>query len=349
MKLESFQDVAAAITKKQRPFNLLLGNGFSMSYDKNIFSYNALHGFIEKLNDDLLSKLFGIIQTKDFELVLTQLENFAALADVFGLDTQLKLRVETAALKLKRSLIDAIGALHPEHVFKVSEEKCNACAEFLRIFLDSKGAIFTTNYDLLLYWVLMRSRVERAIDGFGRDRENADEFVPEDKLEYSELRWGKHRDDQCIFYVHGSLPLFDTGVDIIKEEYDSQNFLLERVKQRIERGEYPVFVTAGSGKEKLTHIRHNRYLDHAYERLATMEGSLVTFGFNFGASDDHIVEAINRAAKHGKRVGRRLWSIYIGVYSENDQTHIESIADQFRCKVHVFDSKTAPVWGATGD
>jgi hypothetical protein len=41
MKLESFADVAEAIAKKKRPFHLLLGNGFSMSYKPGIFSYNA--------------------------------------------------------------------------------------------------------------------------------------------------------------------------------------------------------------------------------------------------------------------------------------------------------------------
>ncbi len=55
MKLESFDDVLSSIGKNHdREFHLLLGNGFSMAYDPTIFSYNALHGFIEKLDDDEL-------------------------------------------------------------------------------------------------------------------------------------------------------------------------------------------------------------------------------------------------------------------------------------------------------
>ena len=184
----------------------------------------------------------------------------------------------------------------------------------------------------------------RSVDGFGRDSENPDEFMPEEELEYSELRWGKYKEKQDIFYVHGALPLFDTGVEIVKEEYDSQHYLLENISDRIDRGEYPIFVTAGNGREKLTHIMHNRYLSHCYDSLSTVSGSLVTFGFNFGEYDDHIIDAINIAAKHGRKSFPKLLSIYIGVYSDGDRHHIEKLANRFKCKVHIYDAKTANVW-----
>lgn len=347
MKVEAFDDVRSAMdSKKGRPFHLLLGNGFSMAYDARIFSYNALYNFVENLEDDLLSKLFGIVQTKDFEVVMRQLDTFGALLEAFGSDEELKVRVESAAVELKRSLLDAIRQLHPEHVFEVPQEKNDACGRFLKPFLETEGHIFTTNYDLLLYWVLMRNKVVQAVDGFGRDRENPEgEYVPEEELEYSDLRWGKHRDTQVIHYLHGALPLFDTGVEIVKEEYDNEHYLLENISSRIKDGEYPIFVTAGDGRDKLTHILHNRYLTHCYEAFCTATGSLVTFGFNFGENDQHIIDAINKAAKYGKRERPRLWSIYVGVYSEEDRDRIESLAPDFKCKVHIFDAKTTPVWG----
>lgn len=46
MKLESFEDVLKSLNTKNREFDLLLGNEFSMAYDPKIFSYNALHGLI---------------------------------------------------------------------------------------------------------------------------------------------------------------------------------------------------------------------------------------------------------------------------------------------------------------
>jgi hypothetical protein len=345
MPLEDFSIVRAAMDKKKvRPFHLLLGNGFSMAYDPKTFSYNALHDFVRTTDDDLLQQLFRIVDTHDFEQVMLQLDTFAALGQALGMDDSLRARIEGAAAALKRSLIDAIRALHPEHVFTIPQEKCDACKAFLSSFLASGGSLFTTNYDLLLYWVLMRSGLS-AIDGFGRDRESPDEYVPDEELEYSELRWGRNIAGQNVHYLHGALPLFDTGVEIVKEEYTSEQFLLQRITARVEAGEYPVFVTAGNGNQKLTHIRHNPYLQHSYETLASIEGSLVTFGFNFGDKDSHIVTAINRAAHQGKRVPERLWSIYIGVYSEEDQEHIEALAGQIKCKVHLFDSKSAPIWG----
>ncbi len=345
MKLETFDDVLASMKSKKRPFHLLLGNGFSMAYDPNIFSYKALYDFIATLEDKVLSKLFGIVNTKNFERIMEQLDTFSALLEAFGADKTLKKRVQAASKKLKQSLIDAIQALHPEHVFTVPQEKNDACAKLLKKFLRTEGHIYTTNYDLLLYWVLMRNQIMESVDGFGRERENPDEYVPEEELEYSELRWGKYKEDQVIFYLHGALPFFDTGVEIVKEEYKNGDYLLKNINERITRGEYPIFVTAGNGRDKLTHIMHNQYLSFCYEHFAGITGSLVTFGFNFGEYDDHVIDAINAAAKHGRKSPPKLWSIYIGVYSEDDRSHIEKIAHRFKCKVHVYDARTANVWG----
>ena len=191
----------------------------------------------------------------------------------------------------------------------------------------------------------MRNEIMKSIDGFGRERENPDEYVPPEELEYSELRWGKYQKEQNIFYVHGALPFFDTGVEIVKEEYDSQHYLMVNISDRIDQGHYPIFVTAGNGREKLIHIMHNRYLSYCYDSLSNTTGSLVTFGFNFGEYDHHIIDAINVASKHGKKSFPKLLSIYIGVYSDASHKRIENIADRFKCKVHIYDAKTARVWG----
>jgi hypothetical protein len=344
MMLESFADVLASIKKNpKRPFHLLLGNGFSIAYDARIFSYNALHDFVKRLKDDDLEKILSVIETRNFELIMRYLDSFSALSVAFGADANLTERLAAASEKLKSSLLSAVKELHPEHVFTIPGERIEACGRFLKSFVDTGGSIYSTNYDLLLYWVLMRSGVVEHIDGCGRDLLNdADEFVaPEDQL-WSELVWGKHRDTQNVYYLHGALQFFDDGVDIVKEEYDSHNYLLEKIGDRMANGEYPIFVTAGDGHQKLEHIMHNRYLAHCYESLSKCGGSLVTFGFNFGTYDEHIIEAINRSAK--QKAADKLWSIYIGVYSKEDQEHVESIAGKFKCKLRIYDAKTANVW-----
>lgn len=342
-ELKNYDEILPYLLRNDRTPHLLIGNGFSMAYDHKIFSYNALQGFIEKIDDDLLSRLFGIVKTKNFEMVMQQLENFCELIEAFGSDDVLLEKVQSASNKLKHSLIDAVKSLHPEHVFKISDEESQQCAQFLQAYVNNGGNIFSTNYDLLLYWVLMRNALKNCIDGFGRDREDDEENFTQEP-EFSELRWGKYKDTQNIHHLHGTLPFFDAGIDIIKEEYGGNKYLLENIENRLNNGEYPIFVASGNGEEKLNHIMHNRYLTHCYEALTKIEGSLVTFGFNFGPYDHHIIDAINVAAKQGKRVGNKLFSVYIGVYSDQDRKYIESIKGMFKCKVNMFDAKTTKVW-----
>lgn len=347
-KLLTYQQVIDSLHKKGRRKHLLFGNGFSMSYDRNIFSYNALSNFIETTGDPLIKNLFEKLNTKNFELIMQQLNNFCEVAEIFSDDKTLVPKIKAASEKLKNSLIDAVKELHPEHVFKIPEDKSIYCVNFLQEYLSNEGLVFSTNYDLLLYWVLMRNGVQNATDGFGRDLETElddEHYVEPDDLEYSELRWGKYKDEQTIHYLHGTLPIFDTGVNIVKVEYDTEHYLLQNVKDRIDKKEYPIFVTAGNGKEKLTHIMHNKYLSFCYEQLCEIQGSLVTFGFNFGEYDTHIIDAINIAAKMGKKIPNKLWSVYIGVYSDEDLNHIREIEKKFKCKVTPYNARTLNVWG----
>lgn len=348
-KLQTYQEVIDSLHKKNRNKHLLFGNGFSMAYDREIFSYNALSNFIEITGDPLIKSLFEKLNTKNFELIMQQLDNFCEIAEVFSDDKSLTAKINSASQKLKNSLIDAVKELHPEHVFKISDEKSSSCMDFLHEYLNNSGLIFSTNYDLLLYWVLMRNKAEKSIDGFGRDLEtdlSDGQYLDPDDFKYSDdLRWGKHKKEQIIHYLHGALPIFDTGVNIVKETYNSGHYLLENIKTRIDNKEYPVFVTAGNGKEKLTHIMHNKYLSFCYEQLCNVKGSLVTFGFNFGDYDTHIIDAINTAANNGRKAQDKLWSVYIGVYSDDDLKHIKSIEKKFKCKVHCYNARTVNIWG----
>lgn len=343
--LPDYKSVIEKLKKRNKPKHLLMGNGFSMSYDHKIFSYNALYDFIEKLEDPTLTKLFGIINTKNFEQIMRQLDNFIEMAKAFDSDGKLTQILGKANLLLQKSLIDAVSSLHPEHVFEISEEKSNACFAFLKEYLGEDGKVFSTNYDLLLYWVLMRNESKNANDGFGREHLNPVETRrKQEDAQYGELYWGKNKEEQKIFHVHGTLPIFDTGIEIEKEVYRDRSYLLENIKERMILKDYPVFVTAGDGKEKLKQIYHNRYLTYCYENLSNITGSLVSFGFSFGEYDYHIIDAVNKAAKRGAQSGDKLFSIYIGVYSEGDLEYIKSIQDKFDCKVNVYNSKTINIW-----
>jgi hypothetical protein len=339
--LPSYQEICEQLRKKRRTKHLLLGNGFSMAYDPQIFSYNALAKFVDNLEDPLLQNLFTAINTKNFELVMQQLESFAEIARIFKADADLVGRITEASERLKASLIDAVKALHPEHVFEVAEEKSKKCAQFVTDFLANGGQIFSTNYDLLLYWVLMRNELPNSVDGFGRELLNPDDW---DDPDWSELRWGKHKDKQSIFYLHGALHLFDTGTEIEKEVYEDAEYLLTRIKERIDNGEYPIFVTAGSAVQKMEHIRHNLYLSFCYDALEQVSGSLIVLGFGFGEYDTHIIDALNTAAHYGKLAENKLWSVYVGIWNDEALAHLKEIEDRFRVKVNAFDARTACIW-----
>jgi len=346
MHYEKFEDVLAELAKKKRKVHLLLGNGFSVAYDNSIFSYNALFNFVSSLNDPLLSRVLGAMKTKNFELMMAQLDAFSALLEVFDSDPALKAKVAAANEGLRRSLIAAINSLHPEHVFKMSDEQSTTCARFLNRFLETGGSLFTSNYDLLLYWVLMRQNIPNACDGFGRELLNPVEFENRtEEANWSELRWGPNKSQQNVFYVHGALPLFDTGTEVEKEQYDSNGYLLENINARIEAQHYPVFVTAGSGDDKVAQIRANPYLADCYEHLCNIDGSVVTFGFGFGDSDLHIIEALNRATHFPSKSPPKLWSVYIGVFTEADIERAATVEKLLHCKVHTYDAKTAKIWG----
>lgn len=337
--LPSYSDILDSLRKKKRKPHLLLGNGFSMAYNSNIFSYNALSSLVQNDADNELKKLFDCVKTSNFETILQDLRIAYQLCKAFGADKNVLESIIYAGKKLRNKLIESIEILHPEHVFKISEEECKTCYEFLRYYIDNHGNVFYTNYDLLLYWVLMRS-VNLSMDGFGR----AEAFEGEDPNS-TDLVWGKYKDQQSIYYLHGALPLFDNGTDIVKEEYNIGEFLIEKIRKNISKRKYPIFVTAGTAEEKLQHIMHNKYLAYSYDKLTSISGSLVTFGFQFGEYDTHIIDAINQAAYYGAiKDGERLWSVYIGVYSENDFTHILSIKNKFKCKVNIFDAKTINPW-----
>lgn len=341
----TFDDVISSLQKKKRQTSLLMGNGFSMAFDKSIFSYNALYEFLSSKDDVLINKLFEAVKTKNFELVMQQLDTTLALLDSFGADEALKEQIGEAAQRLKDGLISSIKELHPEHVFKVAEEKSIACAKFFDLFLSTGGHLFATNYDLLLYWVLMRQGTRNHIDGFGRELENPINVQDGADEKWSDLIWGPNSSKQNIHYVHGALHIFDSKADIVKEQYDCNGYLLEKISARLDNGEYPIFVTAGNGDEKLEHIRHNRYLSYCYDQLSKVNGSLVTFGFNFGQYDEHIIDALNKAHHFPGKSEPKLWSVYIGTYSETDVEHIKSIEHKFHPKVYTYDAKTANIWG----
>ena len=73
---KTYQEVINYLKEKKRKINLLVGNGFSMAFDPTIFSYNALSNFIKSCKDQTILKLFRIVDSTNFELIMRELDLF---------------------------------------------------------------------------------------------------------------------------------------------------------------------------------------------------------------------------------------------------------------------------------
>ena len=341
----TYSDILYYLKSKQnssehRDFHLLLGNGFSIAYDEKIFSYNALSSFILQSNNEFIKKLFDLIGTTNLETIMLHLDIMEKIVQQMkSVSDNLLEELKEAQDSLRKEFVTALEEMHPEHVFKLTDNECTSCHAFLNDYIQSNGNIFSSNYDLLLYWVTMRNKMMNAIDGFGRENDG----TPENP-DYDCLSWGKHKNAQRVFYLHGALFLFDEGSHVTKAIYDGDH-LLKNIKAKIDNRLYPIFVTAGSAEQKMIQITHNQYLKYCYDNLSSISGSLVTLGLSFNENDSHLIKAINAA--HRKDPNTRLWSVYVGVFCEKDLNHIKSIKDKYfdkDLKVNVYNAGTAKIW-----
>ena len=152
--------------------HLLLGNGFSRAYRNDLFAYDAL--FIEakgKLSPTVRSA-FKALGTTDFEQVMRALRQAVLLVGAYGAsDPTLAQRLSTDAAALREVLAQVIASNHPERNSEIGDHEFRACREFLHNF----KTIYTLNYDLLLYWALMKDDLDEFTlprdDGFREPEE----------------------------------------------------------------------------------------------------------------------------------------------------------------------------------
>lgn len=160
--------------------HLLLGNGFSIAFDHQKFSYTALLEIAKKKILELpnASKIFESQNSKDFEKVIEKLETTANVIKTVGLENSgnsENLLIE--ATKVKQILAESIADLHADRPFEVSNNEYAFC----RSFLSNFQKYYTTNYDYLLYWSLMHDAQDNSVtfnfnDGFYTRNED-EEFV----------------------------------------------------------------------------------------------------------------------------------------------------------------------------
>ncbi|WP_321476618.1 DUF4917 family protein [uncultured Paludibaculum sp.] len=278
MQVLSFEEaMALANATGSLRHAVLLGNGFSIAFDASIFSYSALFGSAEFSASPTIQKAFEAIGTWDFERVIRNLMAASRLAENYGrYGQQTAEELNRDADSVKSALVEAISRTHPDHVFRIDDGSYNSTGDFVRKFKE----VFTLNYDMLLYWTLVRADANLCRDGFSSDG--------------SVLEWSdRPQIPQTIHFVHGGLHLFvgDNGT-ITKVRYRDGNFIMDQIRQRIMSGRAPIFVCEGTSEQKLRQIEGNRYLRHCFKRLKKAGPVLFVYGLSMADSDSHILDAI---------------------------------------------------------
>jgi hypothetical protein len=305
---------------------LLLGNGASRTvWDK--FGYSSLYEAAQsvQMEHQLSPKDITIFKamdnTEDFERVLAALWVTQTICNALNQDVE---AVRERYESIQQALIETVKAVHVPWEYisdKVLPKLYSAILPY--------QVIYTTNYDLLLYWAIMTEYPPKFKDYFWSENDSFD-------IDYANLF---HTEDRSILYLHGALHLVRSTLSgkTRKLTATSRN-LLTQFGQSLNSGETPLFVTEGRPHDKLASIRSSDYLSFAYEQFANHEGNLVIFGHSLGDSDQHLINAMkhwvnrtiavsmrpsandpNRVIEYKAKIKRQLPQAHIIFY--NAETH----------------------------
>lgn len=332
---------------KARP-HLLLGNGFSVAYDQDRFSYRALrdHAQAQGSIGSLAEKFFSTLGTYDFEIVIRQLvdaANALSILDATKHSAEIRM-LQAEADSLKEALAQTLASLHPNRPSDLTDD---AYAR-VREFVNRHGRVFTANYDLLLYWAVMQDAAPESQDF----RPTDDGFrSPEHDADY--VVWNHlNPQSQTIYYLHGALHVYRDAQSAELQKLTwkrTGDALIDQIRLQLSANRFPLIVAEGTSTDKLGKIQTSDYLSRGLRSLAAVGGGTMSFGLSFSANDAHIVSAIVQS-----KVKRLAVSIYGDVGSAQNHATIQAVnrlvADRLSfnsripLEVEFYDAITVPLW-----
>jgi len=264
----SFED--AIERTKGEDCSLLIGNGFSIEH----FRYENLLNASGLEHDEPVRRLFETLGTFDFELVIRALEDAGLVEATYGNEAQAD-RFQGDANRLREALVHAVRTTHPGHREDI-EGQIPSCVRFLKHF----KAIFTLNYDLLLYWVLVDA--DTFSDGFGLGTEANGFRGPFMEQAYCN-----------IYNVHGGLHLFKRADGDVEKRIRGPSGVIDAIATSITEGKrLPLYVAEGTSSAKLGKINSVPYLRHCYDQLSDSAGNFFIYGHSASQNDAHIYRAL---------------------------------------------------------
>lgn len=301
-----------------KPNHLLIGNGFSISVWGK-FSYNSLYENAKSDMVDIDRELFNSFYTNNFEHIMEYLLNAIKINKKFDIDTT---QLQESYGRIKDALISSIINVHPDYesLYLAKNVKQNYC---FRVFTDS---VFTTNYDLIPYWLLNET--------LGKEIRKVTDFFTRRPKDYLYFNPNNASEGLKLYYLHGALHFFiNHSGDVVKVK-KKHDYLIQSVVESIKEDNAPLYVSEGSYEGKQKQIENNHYLSFCYNSLKELSGDLTIFGLDLSTDNDrHIIEAINAS---------EIKNIAYGIFDKQRQESIkESINEKFKEKnVIYFDSGT---------
>lgn len=209
-------------------------------------------------------KIFEFLNTKDFEVVMKHLHYASDILKIYSpSQNELIEQLDNDANELKNILVNAIASSHPDNPGEIEDSEYECCKSFLQHF----NTCYTLNYDLLMYWTFMHFQEQDHLisdDGFRTPDAG--------KVEY--VSWEIEKTDgQNLFYLHGALHIFDSGSELQKYTWVNTGVrIIEQIRNALDTGKFPLFVSESKSLEKTDKIMHSNYLSRGLRSLSHIGG-----------------------------------------------------------------------------
>ncbi|HLB21702.1 MAG TPA: DUF4917 family protein, partial [Solirubrobacteraceae bacterium] len=255
---------------------LLCGNGLSVNVWP-AFAYGSL--FEHARNGGLtVEDLELFAGTENFERVLSDLNTAIRVNEALAQPTD-------AIYERYRSIQRGLGyAVREVHLTRTQVP--DGILKRIRDEIVSYEWIFSTSYDLLLYWAMgSGGSFSPFIDHFGHAG-----------LCFNADRSDVYEGEVPIYFLHGALHLVVGGSGVTwKLRRNAMQSVLDQFGEPIDDDPQarPLLVSEGTARDKLRAIEGNAYLANALQTLRERELPVVVFGSSLGLQDDHLLDALN--------------------------------------------------------
>lgn len=304
------------------PWGLLTGNGASLAVWKN-FAYDSLFELSQTTRSNPMSRtelaVFSAMETHNFEPVLSALKSAMRVNAALTVSSS---SPRNRYFAIKEALIHAIRSVHIPWKLIQSATLARLNAELQRY-----TSVYSTNYDLLVYWAVMHT--------------------PEhfDDLFNDEATFNLHASQATstrVLYLHGGMHLVKNLDGTVRKLLSSESSLLGSFAINA-LDDVPLFISEGSSAQKMKLVRTSDYLSYCHAQLARHSDALCVFGHALGKQDAHIIAAIRQA---------RPQRIAISILPRSDafiasqKRHYTALLGDLDVQLSFFNAKSHPLGAA---